>query len=155
MKKAFLSLILIGLLIGGVFQQAQAQDKTLEFNLNVGALKNAYGRHDMFTLGTGLDIHVGKLIMISPELQMWIGPDSFLLNPGAILNYEYKNVFVGGGVILTFFIFGDENLISGILWPKINAGLRFKWVKLTFYLITSFDGFSGNSQVGANIGIVF
>jgi hypothetical protein len=158
MKKVFLNLIVVGLLLGGVFQQAQAQDKTLEFNLNIGALTDTSFEDALFTLGAGLDFHLGKLIMISPELQLWSYKfrfDAFLLNPGVILNFKMKNFFAGGGVILPFFISGDEDIESGELMPKINAGLRTNRIKIAVYMITTFHDLFDYILLGANVGIVF
>lgn len=158
MRKLFFNLLVIGLLLGGVFQKAQAQDKTLEFNLNIGALTDTSFEDALFTLGAGLDFHLGKHIMISPELQLWSYKfrfEAFLLNPGAILNFKLKNFFVGGGIILPFFISGDEDIESGELMPKINAGLRTNRIKLTVYMITTFHDLFDYILLGANIGIVF
>ncbi len=158
MRKFFLSLLVIGLLLGGVFQQAQAQDKTLALNLNVGAMTNTSFDDALLTLGAGLDFLLGEYIMISPELQLWSYKfkfDVFLLNPGAILNFKLKNFFIGGGVILPFLISGDEDIESGELMPKINAGLRTNRIRLSLYLITTFNDLFDEILLGASIGIVF
>lgn len=154
MRNVIFILLIIGLLLGGIPQYAQAQDKKLEFNLNIGGLIPSGGHyHTMFSSGAGLDFHLGEKIMISPELQLWKGVDAFLLNPGAILNYKFENAFVGGGLTYSFFVSGDEHF-SSELYPKINIGLRFNRIKFTFYIITSFEDLSW-ILFGANIGIVF
>jgi hypothetical protein len=86
------------MLLGGIVQKAWAQDKTFEFNLNVGAMTHISFDEDVFfTLGGGLDFHLGKHFMISPEFQLWTGSDLVLLNLGAILNFKLNNFFFGGG----------------------------------------------------------
>lgn len=96
--------------------------------------------------------------MVSPELQLWsynFRFDEFLLNPGAILNFKLKNFFIGGGVILPFLISGDEDIESGELMPKINAGLRTNRIKLTLYLISTFHDLFEDVLLGVSIGTVF
>jgi len=55
MNKTISCLLAMGLLFGGVFQQSEAQDKRLAFNLNAGALTDASFRVEVFTLGSGID----------------------------------------------------------------------------------------------------
>ena len=155
MKKVIPRLIIIGLLLGGISQQAKAQDKGLEFNLNAGALTSFDFDDILFTFGAGLDYHLGEHISISPELQLWTFNFEFkeiYLNPGIILNFRLKNFFIGGGVISPF-----EGLspIYPYFLPKINAGFRIKNIKLTLYLIFPNDDFPELFLTGANIGIVF
>jgi hypothetical protein len=141
------------LFIRGIFQQVQAQDKKLEFNLNVGAFK---GKHStIFTLGEGFDYHLGKYFMISPELQLWRAHDALFLDPGAVLNFTDGNFFVGGGVIGLFSVSGSENLDMEFVSAKINAGFRINRIKLTIYLITSFEDLFEDILFGGSIGIVF
>ena len=74
MKKTFCCLFITGFLLGGIFQQAQAQEKKLAFNFNLGFQTSSTFEawHSRFILGAGLDLHLDKLIMISPEFQLWI-----------------------------------------------------------------------------------
>ena len=158
MRKAILCLLIIGLLLGGIFQQAQAQDTKQDVNLNIGGLTNQSFMGPIYTLGAGADIHLGKHIMISPELQLWSSElrlDVLQLNLGATLNYKLKIFFVGGGINIPFFMTTTFTDVFGIIGPKINVGLRINRIKLTIYLLTSFEDFFDYFQVGANIGIVF
>ncbi len=136
-------------------ERVRAQDKKLEFNTNAGALTDTHFEYVFFTLGAGLDFHLGELIMISPELQLWsyqFRSEYFYLNPGIILNFKLKNFFIGGGMISPF-----EGLspIDPYFLPKINAGLRIKNIKLTLYLILPNEDFPEMLLLGANIGVVF
>ena len=156
MRKVVLGLYILVLFLGGIFQQSQAQDKTLEFNLNIGGLTDTRFKIEVFTMGSGLDIHLGEHIMISPELQLWsylFDFDLLKLNLGATLNYKLKNFFFGGGVILPLFRTEEIHVLE-ISGPKINMGFRIiNGMKLTFYVLTSFE--FECFQYGANIGVVF
>ena len=94
--------------------------------------------------------------MISPELQLWRAPDVVVLIPGGTLNIKFDKIFVGGGVVIAAFrISGNENLEMRYVSPKLNAGFRINRMKMSFYLIGSFNRFFDYLQYGANIGIVF
>ncbi len=162
MRKVFLSFLLCGVLLGGFAKQAQAQDKNLEFHICAGALTDTHFEYFFITLEAGLDFHLGKSIMLSPEVQTWtyterIGFDEFLLNPGLILNFKSKNFFIGGGIILSLFSI-DEDIKLDNLMLKANAGFRMKNIRLTIYVIplTEEDIFDVEGiALGANIGFVF
>jgi hypothetical protein len=156
MKKVFLIFVVIGFLFGGMFQQVHAQDKKNEFNLNASALTNNYFQGVAFTIGAGLDFHLGKRIMISPEVQVHGNPFTLSiasLTTGAIVNFKLKNFFVGGGVILP--TVSDDGLMFLDLFPKFNVGIRLKRIKLSLYMITLFDFFLEEFILGGSIGYVF
>lgn len=114
MKRVILSLLIIRSFLGGIFQRTQAQDKTLELNINAVALSTYAIKKGMFTLGIGLDYHLEKILMISTEIQIWtnqLNTRSLQFNLGAILRlYQSADIT-------------DEFGFSG---PKINAGSRIK-----------------------------
>ncbi|MGD2072410.1 MAG: hypothetical protein PVG65_02855 [Candidatus Thorarchaeota archaeon] len=154
MRKAVSKLLIIGLLIGGILQSAQAQAKTLEFNINAGFRTERFFEDTFFTLGAGLDFHPLEYFMISSELQFWGYSsifDVFMLSPSATLNLKWKSFFLGGGVMLPIDLSGGT-VESGVLIPKFNAGLRISKIKLMLYLITKFEDYH---LLGASIGIVF
>lgn len=157
MKKAFFSLFIAGLLLGGIFQHAQALDKKLAFNFNIGfqassTFETGYSR---FILGGGLDFHPDKLIAISPEFQLWIFDfGMFSLTPGAILNLTFNNFFVGGGLILSYSFYEGEFDEVHVM-PKINLGYRSDILKLTLCMIPPYNNFPDEIMLGASIGIVF
>lgn len=158
MRKFFFSLMVIGPLLGGISQKAQAQDKVRAFNLNIGTVTHMSFGDVYFTLGVGFDSQIGEYIMISPEIQLLSNKfrfDSFPILPGIILNLKLKNFFVGTGVIFPFRISGDGGIKSGNLAAKINAGFRINRLKLTLYLITPFENLFEENLLGASIGIVF
>ena len=107
MREIILRLLMIVLLLAGILQQGQAQDKMPDFNLNIGGLINASFEPPLFwfSLGAGLDFHLEKHILISPETQLWVYDfETFLLNAGAILNFKLKNFFEGGGAVFPIFV---------------------------------------------------
>ena len=157
MKKVILSLMIIGLLLGGIFQLSLAQDKKLAFNLNIGVQTSSSfdAGFFRFTLGGGLDFQLEEIITISPEFQLWIHSfETYQINPGAILNLRFNTFFVGGGLVISFNYY--ENDFEDVQWLlKINAGYRSKYSKLTIYLIPPFKNFPEEILIGASIGIVF
>ena len=154
MRKVILCFSIMGLLLGGIVQKARAQDKKLEFNLNIGALTEIQFLDVLYTLGAGLDYRLGEHIMISPELQLWKAPDIILSSVGAILNLRQENFFVGGGLLFQFPVLGDQLLDMSYLMPKINAGFRISKIKFTFYLISG-HGLFELVWFGGSIGIVY
>jgi hypothetical protein len=160
MKKVILVVLVVGLAVGGGFRQAYAQDKKIEFSLNLGIMTNL-GSGDSFTgaalaLSPQLDIHVTKGFMISPEA-MVVTDFEFsgaLVFPGVILNYTGKGFFAGAGVVTLALIGGGEAGVAGIL-PKFNLGYRGKRINFTAYLITAFQQMFSENLAGATIGYRF
>jgi hypothetical protein len=158
MKKVFLGFLFSGVLLGGVFQQAQAQDKKQDVNINIGGLTNQSFTGPIFTLGAGADVHLGEHIMISPEFQIWSSElrlDVLQLNLGATLNFRMKFFFIGGGLNIPVLMTGTRTDVFGIIATKINVGLKINRIKFTIYLLSPLEDFFDYFQVGANIGIVF
>jgi len=159
MKKVGLMVLVVGMLAGAAVQLAYAQDKKVEFSLNLGVM-TYLGSGDSFAdfllaFSPQLDIHVTKGFMISPEVMVvtdthFSGAIGF---PGVILNYTGKGFFVGAGVVLPVAITEDAGV--GSIVPKINIGYRGKKVNLTAYLITSTQQMFSENLVGATIGYRF
>ena len=159
MKKVGLMVLVVGMLAGAAVQLAYAQDKKVEFSLNLGVM-TYLGSGDSFAdfllaFSPQLDIHVTKGFMISPEV-MVVTDTHFsgaIGYPGVILNYTGKGFFVGAGVVLPVAITEDAGV--GSIVPKINIGYRGKKVNLTAYLITSTQQMFSDNLVGATIGYRF
>ena len=159
MKKVSLVLLAVAMLAAAGAQQANAQDKKVEFSLNLGVM-SFYGGEFSFsdfglTLSPQVDIHVTKGFMISPEAMFltdfeFSGVVGF---PGVIFNYTGKGFFVGGGAVLPVAISGDVGV--GELLPKFNIGYRGRRISLTVYTITSFNGIFQWGLVGASVGYRF
>jgi hypothetical protein len=153
MKKAgAILLVVVGMGAGTAVQQANAQDKKVEFSLNLGVMTYVGSEGSFAGIGLAfnpqLDIHVTKGFMISPEAMVitdfqFSGAIGF---PGVMLNYTGKGFFAGAGVVLAAF----ESIV-----PKINIGYRGKKVNLTAYLITSTQQMFSENLVGATIGYRF
>jgi len=159
MKKVGLVFLVLGMLAGTAVQQANAQDKKVDFSLNLGVM-SFYGGEFSFsgfglTLSPQVDIHVTKGFMISPEAMFltdfeFSGVVGF---PGVIFNYLGKGFFVGGGVVLPVAISGEVGV--GELLPKFNIGYHGRHINLTAYTITSFNGIFRWGLVGASLGYRF
>jgi hypothetical protein len=164
MKKAVLSLIVIGLFIGATAASTQAQTRP-GFSLNAGVQTNLFKGSSFdnawFTLDARLGIPLGRYLEISPEVMAAID-DSFetefiWLYPGAMLNFSLGDFFVGGGAVLPI-IFFDGGSESGNIAPKVNVGYRAGSLVLTAYImILNEEGlaFLEFNYIGATIGFRF
>ena len=157
MRKVILG-ILVVVMIGGAFQQVQAQEKKAQGGLNLGVMFLGGGIEEGFglwTFGLALDYRLGKNVTISPEVEVWTFRfyfEAFILSPGLILNYQEGSFFIGAGLIYPVVISEYETADVG-LFPKINAGFRGKNVKLTAYALS--DWALSGVVVGASIGYRF
>lgn len=159
MKKAVMVVLAAALIAGLGTSGAFAQEKKVEFSLNVGAM-TFYGGEFSFsavglTAGPQVDIHVTKGFMISPDF-MFLTDSHFsgLLGlPGVTFNYLGKGFFAGGGVVLPVAISGDVGV--GELLPKLHLGFRGERVTLTVYTITAFNAIFEAGLVGASLGYRF
>lgn len=164
MKKAVLSLIAIGLLVGAAATGAQAQTRT-GFSLNVGVKTNLFKDSSFdnawFTLDARLGIPLGRTVEISPEVMAAID-DSFdtdiiWLYPGAMLNFMLGDFFVGGGAVLPIVFFDGES-DTGNIAPKVNVGYRAGSLILTAFIMTLNEegvDFLDFNYIGATIGLRF
>ena len=165
MKKVVLSLLVMGLFVGGAFSDAQAQEKRMVFSLNLGvktdlsnegSFENAW-----FTLDARLGIAVGRSFEISPEVMAAVD-DSFefdvvYLYPGVMLNYKMGNFFVGAGAVLPLFFY-DGGTEAHTPAPKVNVGYRTGNLILTAYIFTWTEedfSFLELNFIGATIGFSF
>jgi len=158
MKKVGLVFLVMGMLAGAAAQQAYAQDKKVEFSLNLGAM-SFYGEESFsafgLTLSPQVDIRVAKGFMISPEF-MFVTDTSFsgvVGFPGVMFNFVGKGFFAGAGVVLPVVVSGEMGV--GELVPKINLGYRGAKITLTVYTITTFNEIFQWGLVGASLGYRF
>ncbi len=156
-KKAILGILVFAVMAGGVFQQAQAQEKKVRFGLNAGALWFGDIEDEfLYTLGAAVDFRLGANFLISPEIDMWTYKfhfEGFVLSPGLIVNYQPKSFFIGAGLIYPVLISEFEDAEFWSVLPKFNIGLRGKHLRLTAYAITDFQ-FSG-VIFGGSVGYIF
>ena len=162
MKKIVLSLMVMGLFVGGTFFSAQAQEKKVSFSLNLGVQTQFFGEdafeNAWFTLDTRLGIGVGQSLEISPEVMAAVYADLefdiVFLYPGVMLNYKLGKFFVGAGAIMPL-LFESGNVEAYIPSPKLNFGYRTRNLMLTAYfftVITEEGGFLEFNHIGATIG---
>jgi hypothetical protein len=154
MKKVVLAVLVMGLAAGIGAGRAFAQDKKVEFGLNLGFMTDFYGFG--VALSPQVDIHVTKGFMISPEA-MVVTDFQFsgaLLLPGVIFNYTGKGFFAGAGAVVPIFISGWWSG-TGDLLPKLNIGYRGRHVSLTAYWLTSTAQLFSENLAGATIGYRF
>ncbi len=165
MKKVILSVVVIGLFVGGVFSSAQAQETRSAFSLNLGVQTNLFEGTSFdnawFTLDARLGIAVGLYLEISPEVMAVVDDsldfDVITLYPGAMLNIKLGDFFVGGGAVLPVIFFDGESE-SGNLAPKANVGYRSGNLILTAYILTWTEegmDFLEFNYIGATIGYRF
>jgi hypothetical protein len=166
MKKVGLVLLVaVGMLAGAAVQQANAQDKKVEFSLNLGIQTNVWDGTSFdgasYTLDGRLGIALGKSFEISPEI-MYVFDNVFegdvnFLYPGVMLNYKNGNFFIGAGAVLPIaYAEGDSD--TGKIAPKVNVGYKFGMLMMTVYAIawTESDiNFLDVNFVGITLGYKF
>ncbi len=154
MKKVFSVVLAVVFLAGLGAGQALAQEKKVEFGLNLGVMTDFEGVAMAFS--PQVDIHVTKGFMISPEV-MAVTDFQFtgaLIFPGVILNYTGKGFFAGAGAVVPILI-SDFWSGAGKLLPKLNIGYRGRHVNLTVYWLTDTAQLFSWNLAGATIGYRF
>ena len=162
MKKVALSLMVMGLFVGGAFSSALAQERKVSFSLNLGVQTNFFGENAFedawFTLDTRLGIDVGQSLELSPEVMAAVYADldfnPVFLYPGVILNLKLGKFFVGAGAVLPL-VFESGDVDAYIPSPKLNFGYRTGNLMLTAYfftVITEDGDFLEFNHIGATIG---
>jgi hypothetical protein len=165
MNKIILSFVLMGLLIGGTFSNATAQEKKLAFSLNLGAQTNLYRETSFdnawFTLGARVGLPIGASLEISPEVMAAVDDgltfDAAWLYPGLMLNLKLGGFFVGAGAVLPVIFYEGES-DSGNLAPKVNIGYSAGHLTVTAYILTwteEYMDFLEVNFIGATIGYRF
>ncbi len=165
MKKVVLSLVVIGIFVGGAFSNAHGQDTRSAISLNLGVQTNLYSESSFdnawFTLDLRFGIAVGQYLEISPEVMAMVDDsldfDAVWLYPGAMLNFKLGDFFVGGGAVLPI-VFYDGESDSASLSPKVNVGYRYGNLILTAYILTWTEegvDFLEFNYIGATIGYRF
>jgi hypothetical protein len=159
MKRVLVGLLLGVLLVGGAW--AQGHEKNVEFTLSLGVqtdLSSASSFSDaLFTMAANLDVHLGRSVMISPEVMVVTHDFDFgsvIIYPGAILNFKFGAAFIGAGLVLPVLVTSGSS-DTGDLSPKINLGVRAGHITLMAYLITNTDEIFKNNLIGASVGVTF
>jgi hypothetical protein len=134
-----------------------AAGSQMNFGLNFGIMTDDSFSFDplIWSAGAELDFQFGDYLMLSPEVTLYGNGfkfKEFLLFPGAVLNFTPGSFFVGGGLVKGIYIGSGSTFVSDEFSLKLNAGLISKNMKLTAYLITSFDSLFDGMLVGATLG---
>ncbi|MCP4221696.1 MAG: hypothetical protein GY765_44145 [bacterium] len=111
----------------------------------------------LWTAGVNIDIHLGDMLMLSPEGFITCYKfefDPFWLAPGVLLNIKMDSFFIGGGVT-KWILIGDGYTVSTDVAFKMNAGFRSDRYKLTAFAVSAFDNMFKDMQVGVTLGIRF
>jgi len=164
MKKVILSLVVMGLFVGGAFSSAQGQETKVAISLNLGVQTNLYSDSSFdnawFTLDARFGIAVGQSFEISPEVMAMVDDsldfDAIWLYPGVMLNFKLGDFFAGAGAVLPV-VFYDGESDSASLAPKVNLGYRAGHLILTAYILTWTEeaDFLEFNYIGATIGYRF
>jgi len=154
MKKTII--LLCGmLLVSGLYS---ANNKmTIDINAGVMTDKDLSFSPIFWSLGAEIDIPLGKIMFLAPEL-LFVSYkfefEHFLVFPGVLLNVQFGSFFAGGGVTKAFFLSGGTMTeIPDAFFLKVNGGLISDNLKITVYLDTPFTSEAFKDFiVGATIG---
>ena len=139
MKKAIFLMCAILMVTG--LKAAGANKMTIDINVGVLTDKDLSFSPLYWSLGGELDIPLGKIMFISPEIifvSYKFAFKDFLVFPGALLNVKFGSFFAGGGVAVPFWLSGGTTTQLDDPSLKVNAGLMSESLKITAYIITPF-----------------
>ena len=148
MKKVMMTVLVAVLFTAAVaVGPAWSQGKP-NFSLNLGVQTDIFNGTSfdkaLFTVDARAGFLLGRNFEISPEVMavfnydyFALGLNSWLLNPGVMLNYKAGAFFVGAGAVLPIMFWsgaGDSGSDSGRVSPKINIGYIYGNFQVTAYL---------------------
>jgi hypothetical protein len=159
MKKKFVLMIVLVLLVCFSVSKLEAENKGMDFYLHAGVMTDDSFSFDPFlwTAGANMDFHLGDMFMLSPEVHIIVHKfkfDPLWLAPGCLLNVKLESFFFGGG-LTKWFIIGDGYELTTDIALKLNAGFTGDNFKLTAYAVMDFDSIFKNMVVGATFAIKF
>ncbi|MGD1010245.1 MAG: hypothetical protein ABR951_08865 [Candidatus Aminicenantales bacterium] len=150
MKKTIIATVIWGLVLGGAVPLLQAKENPVSIFLNLGGVWNVWITPQYLTLGLQVDVRFGKLLMLSPELNVWFEnfhSGGYHLVPGAVLNLRLGRFFLGGGLAAERIGGGWSGGSSGI-HPKFNIGYRTRHFKLIAAAVPESGFFYGVMTAG-------
>ncbi len=136
------------------------KEEGMNFYLNAGILTDDSFSFSplLWYVGPSLDIHFGRIFMLSPEVN-WVFYKfefkDFLLNPAVVLNAKLKCFFVGAGISKYWYIGSSTSGEFTDFLLRLNLGIKTGNVKLRFFLDTAFNNFFNNPLIGFQLGIGF
>jgi hypothetical protein len=150
-KKTIIAIVVWELILGGVVPLLQAKEKPISVYFNLGGVWNVWIFPQYMTLGLQVDVHLGKLLMLSPEFNVWSEGfrfDSIYLAPGAVLNFTFGRFFAGGGFTAMRY---DSKWVIDKRWEtrfKFNIGYRTRHFKLIAAAVPASGYFYGVITAG-------
>jgi len=140
--------------------QLNAQDIGMNFYINFGLLTDdSFAFNDyLWSTGANLDIHIGPLLMITPECDIIVYKfdfDPVILAPAVMANIKLKNIFFGLGITRWFLIGDSVGTIEGDFGLKMNVGLRTSNLRILLYGVSYFDNFFDYLLFGVSLGFGF
>jgi hypothetical protein len=109
--------------------------RPLELYVDIGYM-NINSAPKWMTLGPELELHLGNVISINPEVSFWFrsfGGSGIQIVPGGTLNLRLQQFFVGGGVIRKISDWAEE--ADGSIVPKFQAGYASGPIRLSVVLL--------------------
>jgi hypothetical protein len=155
-KKAVFLFIAAGMLIGlaspaPAGAQFRRDSKPIGFYVNLGYMNlNSYPK--WVTLGPELELRLGRVLSINPELSFWFRDffgDTVHIVPGGTVNLRLRSFFIGAGAVRRISDWVDA--AGGSLVPKIQAGYAAGPVKLGIAIL--FLNRTNDFILGASLGI--
>lgn len=160
MKKVLFIFIAVFLVFSFSLKPLKAQDIGMNFYINFGLVTDdSFSFNDyLWSGGAALDIHIGPLLMITPECDIIVYKfefDPVILAPAVIANIKLKNFFFGAGITKWFLIGDSIGTVESDFALKANLGLRTSNLRLTLYGISYFDNFFDYLLIGITLGFGF
>ena len=157
MKKTLVAV----LLVVAVSFVGPAKAKADYLSLNFGVITDTSLSFNPFlwTAGMTIDVPLGSVMTLCPEGYIVVHKfdfGTFIFAPAVMLNFNFNEFFVGGG-ISKWFLLGDDidGSPSSDFSLKLNVGFQGVDLRLTAFIFTPFNDLFGSAAVGATLGFVF
>lgn len=154
-KKTVFLFIAAGMLIALAFPvpagaQFRRENKPIALYINLGYMNlNSYPK--WLTLGPELELRLGKVISLNPEVSFWFRSsfgETVAIVPGGTVNLRIRGFFIGGGAVRRISDWAEE--ADGSVVPKAQAGFASGPVRLSVVLL--FLGRTDRFVLGLNFG---
>jgi hypothetical protein len=145
MRRIITAIAVWGMVLAGGAPQTHAKDRPVNIFLNFGTEINMMPQY--WSAGLQVDLHPGKLLMVSPEFNIWFGKGltGCFLVPAVLLNLKVGRFFAGVGPAIIGYQPG------GGAWefrPKFDLGYKTRHFKLLAGAIPRNGYVSGLATVG-------
>ena len=159
MKKLSVLIMFFVLIFAFSGRDLKAESEDTQLFVKVGTVTDDSFSFSPFlwSAGVNMDFHISDNLMICPECDIishGFKFDYFFLCPGALLNVKSQSFFIGAGVT-KWFLIGEGSDFSTDFMLKINAGYIKENIRITAYIVTSFDELFKYNVIGFSIGLGF